>query len=467
MMKERSRLTLVLYLFGGLLILANTVYFIRSGSPVVFMSSAAQSLSSVWPKPPQPTTLWWRLSVGLPGSENLGDSRYLLMLDPLLIFALAYLSHRKPRQRLFGISIAALSLFALSTGGGFLIGSILTFVLGICSWEWPKPFSESLFGSIVKAVRIDAKFFSRIVEDSTTRRTATIALVFVAILAGVGTSLYAFNVNSIYPATAARVNAEAKAGEMIIFVSNTTDFKAGGYVIIGTVTNEESNQIAGVGPDYLNLTVALRFNHQKDRENVIAVSEKSFDSKTAEDILIHGFLLSDVVVWIAALGQIAVWILRWFVLAGVIYVVGVKALGKSTGFDTVLRSVAFAFVPQALFVFLPFVFPTEPFLSATQPLGPLLIPISWPLAIYYVAYIWGFMILVVALEKMLDTFRSKAVGIALMGGTMYWLITSQLLDPLLSNSGIALRFTVESMPGVLGVASIAFLIALWLGALSK
>lgn len=465
MMKERSRLTLILYLVGGLLILANTVFFIQSGSPVVFKSSEAQSLSSVWPKPPQPTSPWWRLSVGLPGLEKLGDLRYLLMLDPLLIFALACLLYRKPRQRLFGMFIAALSLFALSTGGGFLMGSILTFILGICSWEGQKPFSESFFGSMIRAARIDTKFFHKIVNDSTTRRTAATVLILVAFLAGVGSSLYAFNVNKIYPATAATVNTETNAGDMVIFISNTTDFKPGGYVIIGTKATQESNQIAGVGPDYLNLTVALQFKHERQKEKVLAVSDKSFDSKMAEDILIRGFLFSDVVVWIAALSQIAVWIFRWLILASIIYVVGVKALGKSTGFDAVLRSVAFAFVPQALFVFLPFVFSTEPLLSATQPLGPLLIPISWPLAIYYVSYIWGFIILVVVLEKVLDTFRRKAVGIALIGATTYWLVTSQVLDPLLNISGFSLRFTAESMVGVLGVVSIVFLIAVWLGAL--
>lgn len=467
MVKERSRLTLVLYLIGGILILANTVYVVMNGSPIMFKSSEAHTLSSIWPKPPQPTNLWWRLSLGLPEMENLGGLKYLLVLDPLLIFVLAYLVYRNPRQRLYGIFIAALSLFALTIGGGFLIGSIWTFILGICSWEWPKPFSESFFGGIVRAAKIDTKFFSKILDDSSFIRTAAIAVIFVAILAGVGTSLYAFNVNAMYPTAAATVASEATAGETKIFVSNTTYFKAGDYVIIGTAAKQESNQIASIGPDYFNLTIALRFNHEKDKEQVVAVNEKAFDSKKAEDILIRGFLFSDAVVWIAALAQVAVWILRWLVLAIIIYVVGVRALGKSTGFDTVLRSVAFAFVPQALFVFLPFVFSTEPFLSATQPLGSFLIPISWPLAIYYIAQIWGFVIVVVATETVLDTFRTKAIGVALMGTTIYWLVTSQLLDPMLNISGFTLKFTAESMTGLLGAVSIVFLIAVWLGAFKK
>jgi hypothetical protein len=467
MIRERSRIMLFLYLIGGILILANTAYVVINSSPIMLKSSEAQSLSTIWKKPPEPTDLWWRLSIGLPEMENLGSLKYLLIVDPLLIFLLTYLLYKNPRQRLYGIFVAALALFSLTIGGGFLIGSILTFILGIYSWEWPKAFSESFFGKIIRAARIDKKFFSEILDDSSMIRTATFTVIFVAILAGVGTSLYAFNVNAIYPAATATIASDADAGEMKVFVSNTTYFRAGDYVIIGTAAKQESNQIAGIGPDYFNLTTALRFNHEKNREQVVAVNEKSFDLRKAEDILIRGFLFSDAAVWISALDQVAVWIIRWLILAVIIYVIGVRALGKSTGFDAVFRSVAFAFVPQTLFVFLPFVFSTEPFLSATQPLGSLLIPISWPLAIYYVAYIWGFVILVVAIENMLDTFRTKAIGIALMATAIYWLTTSQLLDPILNVSGFVLRFTAESMTGLLGAISIVFLIAVWLGALSK
>jgi hypothetical protein len=467
MIKERSRLTLYFYLIGGILILANTVYVIMNGSPIMFKSSEAQSLSSIWQKPPEPTDLWWRLSLGLPEMGNLGSLKYLLVLDPLLILLFAYLLYRNPRQRLYGIFISALSLFALTIGGGFLIGSILTFILGICSWEWPKAFNESFFGNIAGAARIDTKFFSKILDDSSAIRVAAITVIFVAILAGVGTSLYAFNVNAIYPAATTTITSEAEVGEMRIFVSNTTYFKAGDYVIIGTAAKQESNQISGIGPDYFNLTIALRFEHEKDREQVVAVNEKAFDLKKAEDILIRGFLFSDAVVWIAALAQVAVYILKWLILAIIIYVVGVRALSKPAGFDTVLRSVAFAFVPQALFVFLPFVFSTEPFLSATQPAGSLLIPISWPLIIYYIGHIWSFAIVVAATEKISDTFRTKAIGIALMGTAIYWLVTSQLLDPILNISGFTLQFTAESMTGLLGAISIVFLIAIWLGAFKK
>jgi ABC-type transport system involved in cytochrome c biogenesis permease subunit len=122
-------------------------------------------------------------------------------------------------------------------------------------------------------------------------------------------------------------------------------------------------------------------------------------------------------------------------------------------------------VPEILFILMPVMFPTEPYLSQAWQF--MLIPISWPLALYYITHLWSLFILVLAIEKMLDVTRGKAFGTAMLVAIPYFITNYLVLNPILGTPGFRIEFTSISSQMILFISSIALSVAAFLGAFKK
>jgi hypothetical protein len=114
---------------------------------------------------------------------------------------------------------------------------------------------------------------------------------------------------------------------------------------------------------------------------------------------------------------------------------------------------------------MPVMFPIEPYLSQAWQF--MLIPVSWPLILYYITHLWSLFILVLAVEKMLDVTRGKAFGTALLVAIPYFVTNYLILNPILGTPGFRIEFTSISSQMILFLSSIALSVAAFLGAFKK
>lgn len=467
MLKLKNNILPVTLFTCSLLMIANGLLIAQANAPIVLSSSRATSLAEIWSNAPLPQNSYWgRMVLGFPGYvENYLS--YFWVIWAICILACAVAIYRKPRQsKKLGAWIVAFSLLTMPIGGGFLIGAALAVIAGLVAFEWPKPFNDTRIGGVLQAVTLRSKFFVKLTQNRGFGGVAVIVVIFTAILAGIGTSLYTGNLSRIYPVPSTFLQADSLYGSYIVNVTSTAGFDIGYFVTIGKGANWETRQIVSVGADYLEFDVPFAFDHLRLEDKVTAQQKTSFAAGAASEILLKGWVFVDETAWIASIAYIAVAIIKWLVLTAVVYVIGVKITGRATTFDTMLRVAAFAFVPEALMYFLPFVFSNEPMLSVGSS-SFLPIPISWPLLLYYASHLWGFAILTLGIEKALDVFKQRAVGIVLFSGSLYWLTMNQMLYPILNAPGFGIRFTTESILGVLGAVSVLLLLAVLLGAFKK
>jgi len=467
MVKLKSNILPVILCTCSLLMIANGLLIAQANAPIVLSSSRATSLAEIWSAAPLPQNSYWgRMVLGFPGYvENYLS--YFWVVWAICILACAVTIYRKPRQsRKLGIWIVAFSFLTMPIGGGFLIGAALAVIAGLVAFEWPKPFNDTRIGGVLQAVTLKSKFFVKLTQNGSFRKAAVMVVIFTAILAGIGTSLYTLNLSRIYPAPSTLLKLDSIRGSYTVNVTSTAGFDIGYFVTIGKGANWETRQIVSVGANYLEFDVPLTYDHLEMRDKVTAQQKTSFAAGAASEILLKGWVFVDDTALIASIAYIAVAIIKWLVLTAFVYVIGVKITGRTTTFDTILRVAAFAFLPEALMYFLPFVFSNEPMLSVGNSAS-FLLPISWPLLLYYASHLWGFAILTLGIEKTLDVFKQRAVGIALFSGSLYWLTMNQMLIPILNAPGFGIRFTTESSLGVFGAISVLLLLAMLLGAFKK
>jgi len=185
--------------------------------------------------------------------------------------------------------------------------------------------------------------------------------------------------------------------------------------------------------------------------------------KTGTASEVSTILLDGIILWsnfsiLTALGFIGIALVKWLVLTLAIYIVGVKIMGSSSSFDMIARSSAFAYVPVLLQVFMPVVFSKyDPFLSST-----------WPMSIFFLTNLWMIVSLVVAVRETLDVTTTKALGVVILGGTMYWLANNIFIIPTLELPGIRLELALpQSLAVLLVLVTLAAVIAIFLGVFTR
>jgi hypothetical protein len=287
----------------------------------------------------------------------------------------------KPKkQNLYGAPIVFLSLLSLTTGGGFAIGLLLSLIGGWTALEWPKPFGETLFGKILKTLKIDTKLYKHVASKPETLQTAVIVLIIVSLVAGLGNCVYVYNLDKI----------------------------------------KASLEVEGL------------------------------------EILVRGKTLFTLYSLLLSLSFIGMMFINWLLLSLAIYLVTNKLTGFSSDFSTIARVVAFAQIPFTIHIFLPFMFPNEPYLS-----------FNWPALIWLISALWIFIGLIVGVKEALDISFPKAFATIVFAGTLHWIILDKFIYSTLNAPGIILKTTPESSLITLIVFGLAIIIATLLGVFSK
>jgi len=183
----------VLAIISSVLILLNGALIVMNNSPVIISSFPVASVDEVMTA----RVFWGRIVFGVPGLvENYLALIWLFFAAAMLI--IAFLMFKRPKRlETYSFLIALFSLLCIPIGGGFYIGSILGFIGGILGMEGRKPFKETFLGRMISGITLDSKVYTSISENPTILRTATLVIIFVGILRGIGSGVYAYNLDLI------------------------------------------------------------------------------------------------------------------------------------------------------------------------------------------------------------------------------------------------------------------------------
>jgi len=190
-----------------------------------------------------------------------------------------------------------------------------------------------------------------------------------------------------------------------------------------------------------------------------------FSEAAASEILIRGRLYSDTIVYTSTISNVFIMLIKWLILTLSIYFFAFKIVGKEAELFTLSSLSAYIYVPELIFIFTPLIFTNEPNLSQTWSL--IVIPVSWPLLLFYVSRIWSFSLLSYAISKLQDITFGKAIGRALFAVIPYLMLTYMWVYPTFKAPGFYITFTGESSSMLAFLAAIAYIIALLFGALKK
>lgn len=187
--------TFLALLFSSILIIVNGAWIASNAAPIVVSSFPAESVDSIW----KTNTFWGRVVFGFPGFVENYWIYFWLFLSALLLICTFRIYFHPVLQKRLGIWIVILSILSIPMGGGFYIGAIMGVIVGFYGAEFPKPFKDTFVGKIINTLRFKSGLFESIADNPHSVHTAAVTVIVVALLSGVGTSLYAYNLDGIYP----------------------------------------------------------------------------------------------------------------------------------------------------------------------------------------------------------------------------------------------------------------------------
>lgn len=176
-------------LVGAILILINAAWIAVQGSAIIVSSYPISSTQDFQGD-------WGRIVLGIP--SMIGDSAvYFWLMVAVLNLVLVAVLYFRPRRRYYiGLFTLALSLLSVTVGGGFIVGMILVAIGSAAAIE-NKPLGETLLGQILRAARLDSTLYENVEGRAKSLRTATLIIVFLNILTGLGNGLYVLSARAI------------------------------------------------------------------------------------------------------------------------------------------------------------------------------------------------------------------------------------------------------------------------------
>jgi hypothetical protein len=164
--------------------------------------------------------------------------------------------------------------------------------------------------------------------------------------------------------------------------------------------------------------------------------------------LIDRVLLSGVTFWdfslvAPAVEYIGYSLIRWLILTLIIYLVGVKLLGYTTSFDSMARTMAYAYFPMGLQVFLLLVFTGGTWLT-----------VQWPITILSLTYFWTVLTLTMGVKQSVKLSIRKSLGVVFISFMIFWLFDSILAETLKVPRIQILIMPTELMLTALGLLTI-------------
>ena len=131
---------------------------------------------------------------------------------------------------------------------------------------------------------------------------------------------------------------------------------------------------------------------------------RSKETAIAADPLLLGAIVGEAVLMA---------LVKWFILTGIIYLIGVRLFKGTAGFQEILRTIAFAYTPVAL-----------------QILLPLFLMYEWVFLVLLGTNVWMIAALIIAVRQSLDLTTGKALGIVFFAGIVYSIISVLPFAPL-------------------------------------
>lgn len=151
---------------------------------------------------------------------------------------------------------------------------------------------------------------------------------------------------------------------------------------------------------------------------------------------------------------IGIALIKWLILSGLIYLVGVKIADGKAELDSIGKVVAFAYTPVCLQVFMPLVFGSEPLLK-----------FQWPLTVFFLTNLWMIIALIIGIKQSLNMALRRAIGVVMLAGTFYWLINSMIITPMLGIPSV--QFIIKP-PGIIWIlTSVSGILATLLGVFTR
>jgi len=181
------------------------------------------------------------------------------------------------------------------------------------------------------------------------------------------------------------------------------------------------------------------------------------DVDTATKILLQGDIYLSLSAFYVPIINIGLAIVKWFLLSSIIYVVGSKLLRGSAEFDSIAKVVAFAYAPVILQFFIPFVMFNQPQISA------------WPIIVAILTNLWMGIALIAGVKVLYEIETRKALGLALISGSSYWILTYKFLLPIIFESSGIPGIIIEINPTefIFLLLSVLTILAILLGTFSE
>jgi hypothetical protein len=199
-MERQKNSAAIFSLVGGILILLNILLIAMSNAPII-VSNYSESVDHVM-KDSAP--LWWRIALGIRGYTG-GTQLAIGAIIAAIIMYCALSLYLKPRNvKPLSFLIMLFSAAALLYGGGFMIGSVLSFIGAALAYEMPMGFNETFVGKMLSSMRASPKLFQHFTKDTSVKDAAMVIL-FANLLSGIGNGIFTFNVDRILGAVNANV----------------------------------------------------------------------------------------------------------------------------------------------------------------------------------------------------------------------------------------------------------------------
>ncbi len=191
---KKMNIAAILALFGTLLILINCLIVSFNGSSIVIYS---HSISSIDELLQGDTSLWYRISLGIPSFCQGIWIAIWLTISILNLFCAAYMLFSPEKVTTASLFVIIFSVLSLFSGGGFIIGFVLAAIGGLMGIQKRVAPSETFVGKILRAARFDSKLFEILKAEPRLIRDAVSVVILVGVLSAIGCGLYIQNMNRI------------------------------------------------------------------------------------------------------------------------------------------------------------------------------------------------------------------------------------------------------------------------------
>lgn len=190
MIEQKPKLAFSLILVGVILMFVNVLLVGMNGAPTIVSSRKFESPDEIIGT--NANSSWFRASFGLKGWVE-GSWTPIWLITTMIMLYCAIRLYIKPLERkTLSLAMGVLSVLSLIYGGGFFIGAILGIVGSGIAFSWPIKPENAFFYKLIRAARLDSKFYRGLSSDENSLKHATYALAFANILSGIGVGLYSY-----------------------------------------------------------------------------------------------------------------------------------------------------------------------------------------------------------------------------------------------------------------------------------